>query len=349
MRISGSGRSARRRVSQADIARQAGVTQAAVSMILRDRADSIPEATRQRVLTIARDLGYRADPLARRLANGRSQIIGVFTYEKVFPVAQRTFYHRFLLGIEEAAEAHDQDLLLFTSAAGRRTGRSGEVRTIYAGGENKLRLADAAVLLGRDDIPAELEQLCAEGYPFVFIGRRFLTDGREVPNVAPDYAAATRALARRFAALGHRRIAYLGADRTLPASVDRLAAIATSGLDVHLHFAPVTEIDGTLLHRLLDTGVTGLMLENSEYAERVDGLAAQMEAGRDSRLSVAVAGLTEEDSTPWSGFTVPGRRIGHLALEDLLARLEGAPPGCRLVPCPAAPGRTLTAVPPGHS
>lgn len=348
MRISESARSARRRVSQADIARQAGVTQAAVSMILRDRADGIPEATRQRVLAIARELGYRADPLARRLANGRSQIIGVFTYEKVFPVAHRTFYHRFLLGIEEAAEAHGQDLLLFTSAAGR-TGRSGGVRTIYAGDENKLRLADAAVLLGRDEIPAELEQLCAEDYPFVFIGRRFLADGREVPNVAPDYTAATRALTYRFAALGHRKIAYLGADRTLPAAVDRLSAITASGLDVHLHFAPVTQFDGMLLHRLLDTGVTGLMLENSEYAERVDALATQVEAGRDIKLSLAVAGLTEEDSTPWSGFTVPGHRIGYLALEDLLARLEGAPPGCRLVPCPEAPGRTLSAVPPDNS
>ncbi|MEU4680292.1 LacI family DNA-binding transcriptional regulator [Micromonospora sp. NPDC023737] len=347
MRISGSGRSGRSRVSQADIARQAGVTQAAVSMILRDRADGIPEATRQRVLAIARELGYRADPLARRLANGRSQIIGVFTYEKVFPVAHRTFYHRFLLGIEEAAEAHDQDLLLFTSAAGRRDGNSGGVRTIYASGENKLRLADAAVLLGRDEIPAELEQLSADQYPFVFIGRRFLADGREVPSVAPDYAAATRALTQRFAALGHRKIAYLGADQSLPASIDRLSAITASGLDAQLHFAPVSEVDEALLHRLLDAGVTGLMLENSEYAELVGGLATKVGAERNAHLSLAVAGLTEEDSadTPWSGFTVPGYRIGHLAVEDLLAQLEGTPPGCRLVPCPEAPGRTLTAVP----
>lgn len=315
-------------------------------MILRDRANGIPEATRQRVLVIARELGYRADPLARRLANGRSQIIGVFTYEKVFPVAHRTFYHRFLLGIEEAAEAHDQDLLLFTSAAGRRSGNSGGVRSIYASGENKLRLADAAVLLGRDEIPAELEQLCTDEYPFVFIGRRFLADGREVPSVAPDYAAATRTLTQRFAALGHRKIAYLGADQN-PASVDRLSAITASELDVHLHFAPVTEVDEALLHRLLDTRVTGLMLENGEYAEVVGQLAAKVGADRNTHLSLAVAGLTEEGDAaiPWSGFTVPGYRIGHLAVEDLLARLEGSPPGCRLVPCPEVTGRTLTAVP----
>lgn len=315
-------------------------------MILRDQADGIPQATRERVLRIARELGYRADPLARRLANGRSQIIGVFTYEKVFPVAHRSFYHRFLLGIEEAAETHDQDLLLFTSAAGRRGGNSGAIRTIYASGENKLRLADAAVLLGRDEIPAELEQLCADEYPFVFIGRRFLADGREVPNVAPDYAAATAALMRRFVALGHRKIAYLGADQNLRASVDRLSAVTASDLDVHLHFAPITEVDETLLQGLLDTGVTGLILENSKYAELIGGLAGTVGAGRDTPLSLAVAGLTEEDSTatPWSGFTVPGYRIGYLAVEDLLARLEGGAPVCRLVPCPEVPGRTLTAV-----
>jgi DNA-binding LacI/PurR family transcriptional regulator len=335
-------------VSQADIARLAGVTQAAVSMILRDRADAIPAATRQRVLQIARELGYRADPLARRLAKGRSQIIGVFTYEKVFPAAHRNFYHPFLIGIEEAAEAHDQDLLLFTSAAGGRGGNGSGLRSIYASGENKLRLVDAAILLGRDEIPAELEQLCADEYPFVFIGRRFLADGREVPSVAPDYAAATRVLAQRLRTLGHRRIAYLGADPDLTASVDRLSALAGSGLDVHPHFAPLDQVNEALLSDLLDAGVTGMVLEGSEYAEQVSQIADKLGVGVPARLSLAVAGLVEEAGVvvPWSGFTIPGHRIGHLAVEEVLARLEGAPLAYRLVPCAEAPGGSLAVAPP---
>jgi LacI family transcriptional regulator len=348
MRITDPGRSGRTRVSQADIARRAGVTQAAVSMILRNRADTIPEATRQRVLEIASELGYRADPLARRLAKGRSQMIGVFTYEKLFPATHRSFYHPFLVGIEEAAEAHDQDLLLFTSAADRRGGDNGGLRSIYASGENKLRLVDAAILLGRDEIPAELEQLCAEEYPFVFIGRRFLANGREVPGVAPDYAAATWALAQRLGSLGHRRIAYLGADPDLPASADRLSALTLSGLDVQPYFAPLDQVDETLFSDLLDGGTTGVVLEGSAYAEAVSRIANKVGIAVPAQLSLAVAGMVEEDGAAesWSGFTIPGHRIGHLAVEEVLARLDGAPPANRLVPCPEAAGGSLAVPPP---
>jgi LacI family transcriptional regulator len=321
----------RGRVSQADIAASAGVSQAAVSLILRGRAQHMPEATRARVLAIAADLGYRADPLARRLAAGRSQIVGVFTYEKVFPVQHRDFYHPFLLGIEEAAEQHHQDLLLFTSAAVA----DGEPRSLFAGGENKLRLVDVAVLLGRDEIPAELEQLSVEEYPFVFIGRRFLQDGTEVPNVSPDYEQATAELGRRLAALGHRRVAYVGADPALPASVDRLRGLAASGLEVGTHFADAPD---PAIRTALDDGVTAVVAESAEYAEA-------LAPGAGTGFSVAVAGLVEGGPEgPWSGFVIPGRSVGRQAVEDVLARLDGAAPGSRRIPCPAVAGVTAREV-----
>jgi LacI family transcriptional regulator len=351
MRISSRG--GRGRVSQADIAARAGVSQAAVSLILRDQAEGIPGATRAKVLAIAAELGYRADPLARRLAAGRSQILGVFTYEKVFPVRHRDFYHPFLLGIEEAAEQHDQDLLLFTSAA---VGE-GEPRSLFAGGENKLRLVDAAVLLGRDELPAELEQLSIEDYPFVFIGRRFLTDGTEVPNVAPDYEQATADLGRRLAALGHRRVAYVGADPGLPASVDRLRGLAASGMELSTRFTDAP--DPGELAGLIDD-VTAVVAESAEYADAVAKCAAGSGYGVPGELSVAVAGLVETalddaalDDTAqsakvtaeggWSGFVIPGRDVGRTAVEDVLGRLDGAAPVFRRVPCPTVQGVTTGA------
>lgn len=335
MRITGR----QRRVSQADIARQAGVTQAAVSLILRDKADTIPEETRQRVLDVARQLGYRADPLARRLAKGRSQLLGVFTYERVFSVAQRNLYHPFLLGIEEAAEASGHDLLLFTSAA-----TSGPVRSIYAGGENKLRLVDGAVLLGRDEIPAELEQLVDEEYPFVFIGRRFLDDGREVPNVAPDYAGAGRALATRLAALGHRRIRYVGTNPDLPATADRLAGLRAGKLRVTSSFPEIDDVTADFVRELLDGGVTAVVAESTDYAEALRAAAGQSGIGVPAGLSVAVAGISEDDGdTGWSGYGIPGRRIGRLALEWLLARLDGSGEAAATVECPRHEGTTVGA------
>jgi DNA-binding LacI/PurR family transcriptional regulator len=316
-------------VSQAEIARQAGVTQAAVSMILGKKAASIPIETRERVLGIAQELGYRADPLARRLAGGRSQLLGLFTYERIFHAASSGLYQSLLLGIEEAAEQSGHDLLLFTSAA-----TPGPVRSIYADGENKLRLVDAAVLLGRYEVTDELEELVAEGYPFVFIGRRFLADGREVPNVAPDYASATRALADQLITLGHHQVAYLGGNPDLPATTDRLAGLRGGGeARVSTYLVTLDSVDERLLDALHDAGITAVVAENTVYAAALRTVAEQHGVTVPTQLSIAVAGIAADTDADWSGYRLPGHEIGQLAVKEALARLDGAPARTQLVEC----------------
>lgn len=77
------------------------------------------------------------------------------------PRLSEAFITPFLIGAEEAAEETGHDLLLLTSAA------TGAARSIHAGGENNLRLVDGAVLLGRGEIPTELEELAEQNDPFV--------------------------------------------------------------------------------------------------------------------------------------------------------------------------------------
>lgn len=60
------------RVTQADIARAAGVHNTTVSLALR-RSPLIPEATRERIQAIARSLGYTPDPALRALAAYRNR------------------------------------------------------------------------------------------------------------------------------------------------------------------------------------------------------------------------------------------------------------------------------------
>ena len=60
------------RVTQQDVARQAGVTRASVSMALKGHP-SIPEKTRRRIMRIAEKLGYSPDPMLSALAVYRSR------------------------------------------------------------------------------------------------------------------------------------------------------------------------------------------------------------------------------------------------------------------------------------
>src|ERR671936_85566 len=110
------------RPTQADIARLAGVSQATVSLVLneRDAGVRISPATRARVLSVMREWGYVANASARSLAGGRNRIIGVHTFEPVFPTTSVDFFFPFLLVMEQEAAELGHDLLLFTSSGGER-------------------------------------------------------------------------------------------------------------------------------------------------------------------------------------------------------------------------------------
>ncbi|WP_026208338.1 LacI family DNA-binding transcriptional regulator [Catelliglobosispora koreensis] len=221
---------ARRRVTQQDIAKMTGVSQATVSVVLNGRSDSevkIAPETREKVLRAIAETGYVADPVARRLAARHNKIIGVFTYEPVFPSANSDFYHPFLVGIEQRAESLGCDLLLLTSSPvveGRR-------RIFHQ--DNRIRLADGCVLLGRSLDRDELTRLVADGLPFVSIGRRDAAGG-PVPYVGAAYGPAVASLVARAVSLGHTKLAYLGAGAGPESWADRYAgftaAVETAGV-----------------------------------------------------------------------------------------------------------------------
>ena len=89
------------RPRQADIARMAGVSQATVSLVLggSQTAQALTPDTRRRVLDAARELGYVADPAARRLVSRNNRLLGVYTFMATFRVDFRNSYYPFLVGV----------------------------------------------------------------------------------------------------------------------------------------------------------------------------------------------------------------------------------------------------------
>ncbi|MFC5818865.1 LacI family DNA-binding transcriptional regulator [Nonomuraea harbinensis] len=329
-----------RRLTQQDIARMAGVSQTTVSLVLNGKAESevrISPETRDRVLQVIRDTGYVADPAARRLAERRNRIYGVFTYEAVFPAESADFYHPFLVGIEECAEEAGCDLLLFTSAKAAQRER----RRIFSA-ESRIRLADGCVLLGRTVDRDDLVRLLAERIPFVSVGRRDDAGG-PVPYVGADYPPAVRALVARAAALGHRRMAYVGVGRGAESYADRLrgfiAGVAETGAEgLHL----------TTTAGLFESGATVVFAE-----ELADGaaiaeaaLARGLDVPRDLSI-VALGAPTRPVSTDidFTGFRIPRREMGRRAVELLTRVLERGGNPQELLACELVDGSTLAPVP----
>lgn len=318
-----------------------GVSQATVSLVLNGRADAdvrIAPQTRDKVLRAIRDTGYVADPVARRLAARHNRILGVFTYEPVFPSGSRDFYHPFLLGIEERAERVGSDLLLFTSAPVADDGR----RRIFHD-DHRLRLADGCILLGRHMDRDDLARLVAEEYPFVAVGRRDDAGG-PVPYVGADYPSATAALVARAVALGHRRLAYVGPGAGAESPADRMlgftAAASQAGV-FHTH-APVA--DGASLDALLHDGVTALFVEEPADGVALVALAKERAVRVPEDLSLVALGDPTRPTTTdldFSGFSIPRKEMGEQAVDVLTGLIEGSVAAQRLLPCELIDGSTL--------
>ncbi|MFD9706159.1 LacI family DNA-binding transcriptional regulator [Lentzea sp. NPDC059081] len=326
-----------KRLTQQDIARMAGVSQATVSLVLNNRTDSgvrIAPETRARVLEVIRRTGYVANPIARRLHDHRNRILGVFTYEAVFPSTRADFYQPFLEGIEEQAEEAGCDLLLFTSA------KAAEGERRIFNDDSRIRLADGCVLLGRSVDRGDLAQLVSEGIPFVSIGRRDDAGG-PVPHVGADYVSAVRDLVDRAVALGHRTFAYLGAGTGAESSADRLRgfeqAVAAHGVQgTHLPFGELGEILGAEATCVLAEEVSdgaALVLAARERGLSVPGDLSVLTLGAATRPAPRDIDLT--------GFRIPRREMGRRAVQALTEVLENGTTPQELLPCEFVPGTTL--------
>lgn len=212
-----------RRPTMADVAARAGVSRTLVSFIL-DGKPGASEETRQRVLSIAEEVGYRPDSAARLLALGRSRTIGVLMN------VQQLFDAELVTNIYPAAEARGHDVLLSANLRDRK-----EVASIDALLSHR---CGALILLGPNSGPEVLQDLAAR-VPVVVVGRRLsnVDDSTStLATVRTNDAKGMRQAVDYLVELGHRDIHHVdgGGD---PGSADRRrayrTAIRTHGLASH--------------------------------------------------------------------------------------------------------------------
>ncbi len=341
----------RKRPTQKEVAERAGVSQGVVSHVLNNRQGAIrvnPE-TRDRVLQTIQDLGYAPNIAARSLVGGRSHIMGVFTYEPVFPTDTRNFFYPFLEGIEEAAAELNYDLLLHTRSAGSLTGRR-----VYQNHSSRLSLTDGTLILGElgeASRKQELTRLIGEGHPVVFLGRRDLP-GLTLSWVAADYARATAEVVQAFRDYGHRELLYLGGTKNHESASDREAgfrqAELQAGRSPQVQRLTPEDITPGLLQAHLTAGVTGVLIENDELA--LAWLRASEAAGvaAPDDCSFAVLGdpiHPQPLPRPWAALELPRREMGREAVRLLASRLDGGPEETVRLPCRWVPGDSLGQVP----
>lgn len=183
-----------------DIAAAAGVSQSTVSRVLSGTPFLVPIAstTKDRVLAVARDLGFRPNPLAQALRGARTMLLGVIVGDITDP-----FFAGVIEAISVAARANAYNVVL-----GHAHGRPNEAIELRAVLET--RHCDAIILLGdMSGQPSMVAELGEARVPTVSLGRGVGHDDG-MPSVDVDNQSGIFAAMDYLVELGHERIAHIG-------------------------------------------------------------------------------------------------------------------------------------------
>lgn len=309
-----------RRVTMQDVAERAGVSQPTVSLVLGDNPEArVSDATRERVLDAARELGYRPNLLARGLVRRRSYALGV-----VVPDLSNPFFADVVSGVQAVAAEEGYAVLLCEGSHVPAERHLEELRSRFIDGV----ILDAA---GESEIPPE----SLEGLNLVLIDEP--TD--RWPGIASDAEAAGRLAADHLLGLGHRRLAFLG-----PASPSHAFRFRERGF-VRRIVAEGLAIPSERLRRVPPTAEGGVrgMAELLQLPEpptavfcaddlvAVGALKACLAAGVEVPGDVSLVGCDDVElarlTTPeLTTVHVPAREMGARAARLLVRRLEGEEP-----------------------
>jgi DNA-binding LacI/PurR family transcriptional regulator len=194
-----------------DVARLAGVSQAAVSRAYTPGA-SIADETRRRVKAAAEQLGYRPNLLARSLIKGSSGIIGV-----VVGNPQNAYFVAALAALSSRLSQAGRHIMIFT-------GETDATADVHVSDLLKYRV-DGLVLMWTSISHETAEECRAEGIPVVFLNRRAAVDG--FANVSGANADGCRQIARHLVDQGYRNIAFISGREDSVTNRDREAAFTS--------------------------------------------------------------------------------------------------------------------------
>ncbi|UFU08036.1 LacI family DNA-binding transcriptional regulator [Ruania halotolerans] len=298
-----------------DVARQAGVSKSLVSLALRGDP-GVSASSRDRIRTIATDLGYHSNRLARALARGRSQLVGV-----VLNDLHSDHHTDVVAGLEDAAAERGIEILI---AHGRRDPATLAQRI------------DSLAALGTDGIvvvsalldSAELERAAAR-YPLVQVGRPNEV-GSAVAAVYNDDEHGTFLALEHLRAHGHERIAHLTGSPRAAAQARRrayLELMIRDGLNPAVFEDAARLID--FVRSAPETAPTAVYCATDRRAVEVVGVA--LDAGLHLPADLSVVGYDNSDVARLvrpqvTSLDQPRLLIGQRALQLLEDVIGGAAP-----------------------
>lgn len=283
----------RRAAVMSDVGRLAGVSHQTVSRVINGSRHVAP-ATRDRVLWASRELDYRPNSVARALVTGRSNTLGVVTFDTTLYGPAATLY-----GVERAA--HEAGYFIITASL-KAMDHSSVPDAIEA---LRRHGVDGILLIAPQEQLAEaLLHAPAGDTPLVAVEPG---PAQAVPVVAIDQVAGAAAATRHLLELGHETVWHITGPLDFLESQQRLHSWQTTlehaGAKVPAplvgDWSPRSGYDlGRQLSK--DRSMTAIFVANDQMALGV--LRAMHEAGRAVPTQLSVVGF---DDIPEAAYFSP--------------------------------------------
>lgn len=210
------------KVTSAEVAALAGVSQSAVSRVFTPGASASPK-TAEKVRKAARELGYRPNVLARAMVSGKSRMIGV-----VVAYLENQFYPDVLEKLSSAFQAEGYHVLVFMA-----NNTSGKIDSIV---EEILDYQVDGIIAASVALSSELTDRCrAANIPMVLFNRS--QDDPSMSAVTSANFEGGYKAAEFFVQNGHRKIGYIAGWEGASTQRDREAGfvhgLRDAGIELH--------------------------------------------------------------------------------------------------------------------
>jgi DNA-binding LacI/PurR family transcriptional regulator len=312
-----------KRPTIADIARQAGVSKGAVSYALNGQP-GVSEATRQRIIAIAQEIGFNPNSAARALSGASARAVGLTLSRPARMLGIEPWFMGLISGFEAELAARSYALTLQVVATPEL-----EVE-VYRRWWGERRI-DGVIVTDLREHDVRIPVLQQLQLPAVVIGGP--GDTGTIVQIWSDDAGAITEAVRHLVALGHRRIARVAGLPDLLHTQARTRAFEEIGSKLDVDTMTVAsdytgEEGARATRRLLGDASrpSAIIYDNDVMA--VAGLAVAQEMGLavPGDLSIVAwddSALCSLVHPPLTALTRDIAAYGAMAARELLAAIDG--------------------------
>lgn len=315
------------KVTSAEVARLAGVSQSAVSRVFTPGA-SASAKTIEKVRKAAEKLGYRPNVLARAMVSGKSGIIGL-----VVAYLNNQFYPEALEKLSNALQERGYHVLVFMASQS-----AGNIDKVV---EEILDFQVDGIIAASVALSSDLSDRCrAAGIPMVLFNR--VQDDAAMSAVTSDNVAGGRKAAEFLLAGGHRKIGYIAGWEGASTQRDREAgfteALRAAGVELHArengNFVIEQAKDAT--RRMFANDPPDAVFVANDHMAMAVMDTLRFELGLNVPGDVSVVGYDDVAVAAWPTYDLttvrqPANRMVAETVNILLSKIENSDLGPRRV------------------